>query len=274
MATLTGPSIQILSDLHLENPVAYDMFEIPQTAPTLALIGDIGHVNDEGLFQFLRKQLQAFETVLFLLGNHEPYNLSRDVAISILRSFEALVDRERQSTKSLGRFVLLDRNRFDLSPNVTVLGCTLHSRIDSAQTDHVSFGLNDFYYIEDWTVDKHTDAHVADLAWLDEQVSSLAITDPEKRIVILTHHSPTLDPRSIDPAHTASKVSSGFMTDLSSTRCWMSPKVVLWAFGHTHFNCDFIDETTGKRVFTNQRGYYFSAAAHLDLEKVITFDSL
>lgn len=39
----------------------------------------------------------------------------------------------------------------------------------------------------------------------------------------------------------------------------------MWAFGHTHFNCDF---KVGRRasaqplrVIANQRGYYFSQAA-------------
>jgi hypothetical protein len=35
-------AIQIVSDLHLEAPKAYDVFDIVPQAPYLALLGDIG----------------------------------------------------------------------------------------------------------------------------------------------------------------------------------------------------------------------------------------
>jgi hypothetical protein len=38
--------IQLLSDLHLEAPKGYDVFEVVPSAPYLALIGDIGCVKD------------------------------------------------------------------------------------------------------------------------------------------------------------------------------------------------------------------------------------
>jgi len=44
-------------------------------------------------------------------------------------------------------------------------------------------------------------------------------------------------------------------------------------FRHTHFNCDFIDEGTGKHVVINQRGYYFSQAGRFDAEKVVTIEN-
>ena len=65
---------QILSDLHLDEPSAYDVFTLPAQAPYLVLLGDIGRVQDDGLFLFLETQLRQFHTVFFLLGNHEPYD--------------------------------------------------------------------------------------------------------------------------------------------------------------------------------------------------------
>ncbi|KAK3372637.1 hypothetical protein B0H63DRAFT_527469 [Podospora didyma] len=38
-------SFIILSDLHLESPKAYDIFDIEPKAPYLALLGDIGNVE-------------------------------------------------------------------------------------------------------------------------------------------------------------------------------------------------------------------------------------
>lgn len=128
----------------------------------------------------------------------------------------------------------------------------------------VSFGLNDFFRIDDWAVEQHVQAHERDLAWLNERVLAITQEDPGHRIVILTHHSPTLDSRTVNPRFSQSKISSGFASDLSGEICWENSNVSLWAFGHTHYNFDqFRDEGTGKIIHTNQRGYYFHQAAGL-----------
>jgi hypothetical protein len=64
--------------------------------------------------------------------------------------------------------------------------------------------------------------------------------------------------RAADERHRKSEtapVASGFATDLGREECWTNPSVALWAFGHTHFSCDFSDGGRGKRVVANQRGY-------------------
>lgn len=48
---------QIMSDLHLETHPSYN-YMFKQTAPYLALLGDIGLVGDNQLFQFLEKQVK------------------------------------------------------------------------------------------------------------------------------------------------------------------------------------------------------------------------
>lgn len=72
--------IQLMSDLHLEiergDELDYDKFEIPKAASTLVLLGDVGVVADGRLFPFLREQLKKFETLLYVLGNHESYRSS------------------------------------------------------------------------------------------------------------------------------------------------------------------------------------------------------
>ncbi|KAI1371660.1 hypothetical protein F4677DRAFT_434781 [Hypoxylon crocopeplum] len=85
----------------------------------------------------------------------------------------------------------------------------------------------------------------------------------------LNWHNPTFNERAVDPEHKDSSIQSGFATDLSDQICWQSDRVKIWAFGHTHFNCDFIDEKTGKRVVANQRGYYFKQSQGYAGNKVI-----
>ncbi|KAL2004944.1 hypothetical protein VTN00DRAFT_2794 [Thermoascus crustaceus] len=272
-------SFQIMSDLHLETHPSYDHFTFEKTARYLALLGDIGHIQNEGLFSFLEIQLSRYTTVFFLLGNHEPYHMSIDTARSKMRAFESKMNRihaidtdPSTPTMLTGRFVFLDKTRHDLDESVTILGCTLFSRITPEQGRQVSARMMDFKETLDWDVDAHNLAHEADLSWLNAQVSHIEDAEPHRQIVIFTHHSPTVDKRAVDPKHRGSEVSTAFSTDLSSEPCWRSRSVRAWAFGHTHFNCSFRDEEEGREkvVFTNQKGYYLVPETTFHAERVFS----
>lgn len=264
-------ALQILSDLHLETPASYDLFHIPAQAPYLVLLGDIGNVKDDGFFEFIETQLHKFQIVFFLLGNHEPYYSNWSTAWAKIRAFSDMLNTKRQSqSKKLGEFVFLNQTRYDLAPDITILGCTLYSQVTQAQEERVSFGLKDFYHILDWAVEDHNAAHRADVAWLNHQVSDIVRSNPQQKIMVFTHHSPVGgDSRATDPVHANSSISSAFATDLTGEVCWETAQVCLWAFGHTHYNCDFVDERTEKRIVANQRGYYFAQAKEFDPAKVI-----
>lgn len=261
--------MQILSDLHLEVPKSYDIFEVTPAAPYLALLGDIGvaveHKDD--LRAFLAKQLAQFKAVLYVPGNHEAYRSTWQKTIETLRGLEA----EFKDDTSLGQFILMDRKAFrPPGCNTVVLGCSLFSHVPIGSCDRVSMALNDFYQTADWTVDDHNKAHAKDLAWLNDEVDALA--GPDVDIVVLTHWSPSTDERAIEPRHAQSPIGSAFSTDLSGHSCFRSANVKTWAFGHTHFNCDFEAERDGAgplRIITNQRGYYFAQAAGFDPKRTI-----
>ncbi|KAJ8126792.1 hypothetical protein O1611_g6849 [Lasiodiplodia mahajangana] len=304
--------IQILSDLHLESPQAYDMFAIPPQAPYLALLGDIGYAAKHGdmYCAFLRRQLEIFRVVFLVLGNHEPWHSDWGTARARMQDFEAKICGERNTapeheasigdvTPLLGEFVLLDQTRYDFpvvtargaveersdkGDRVTVLGCTLFSRVPQAEQNDISLGVQDFYKITDWTVADHTQRFEDDLAWLNGQVAALDKDEGgeekgKRKVIIFTHHCPTLDPRTIDPRHRNSPIQAGFATELKDECCFKSPKISVWAFGHTHFNCD-LDVQRGDaesggaeeaciRLVANQRGYYSSQATGFDVGKVI-----
>ncbi|PYH67144.1 Ser/Thr protein phosphatase superfamily [Aspergillus vadensis CBS 113365] len=253
--------LQVLSDLHLESLDAYDIFSIEPKAPFLALLGDIGYVKDEGFVPFLRRQLSIFQVVFMVLGNHEAYHSSRTETKSNLERFKEELDEASRRGEALGKFVLLDQTRYDISPTLTILGCTFFSYITEEQMESVSFGLNDFYHIRDCAC--------CGYFLLNAEIDSISRLEPGRKAIILTHYCPSTHEEVVDPRHNNSKLSSGFMTDLLNEQCWQSEIVTLWAFGHTHFNCDFRDVTTGKRVMTNQRGYYFSQSTGFNAEKVV-----
>ncbi|KAK4224837.1 Metallo-dependent phosphatase-like protein [Podospora fimiseda] len=264
-------SFQIISDVHLESPKGYDVFLITPKAPYLALLGDIGVVNHrDELTDFLLQQVAQFRIVFFVPGNHEAYGSEWRHVKELLDRVVDLTNSRRKKDPTIGQFVPLVRGRYDFhdedGDKVTVLGCTLFSNVPEPSMMQVGLGLNDFYVTKGWTVADHNKEHLADLQWLNEQVVSLEGSG--RKIVIFTHHSPTIDERANDPRHAGSKISSGFRTDLSGEKCWKSTDVKLWAFGHTHYNCDYVDEH-GKRVYTHQRGYYFAPAEGYDGERVV-----
>ncbi|KXJ90183.1 hypothetical protein Micbo1qcDRAFT_196354 [Microdochium bolleyi] len=266
------PSFQVVSDLHLESPKAYDIFEIEPRAPYLALLGDIGYIkHKEEYLGFILKHLRLFRIVFLILGNHEPWHSNWDDSKAVMREFEKTNHEERAKDAKLGQFVFLDRSSYcfhdETNGPVTVLGCTLFSRVPEYSMQDVSLGVKDFYNIDSWTVEEHSSTFEQDLAWLNNEVQSLQ--GAGHKVVIFTHHSPTLDKRALDPRHKDSPIISGFATDLSAQPCRTSSSVKLWAFGHNHYNCDFVDEKTGTRLITNQRGYYFKQSENWDAEKVI-----
>ena len=258
-------AFQILSDLHLETHASYD-FPIKQTAPNLALLGDIGHIADEGLFIFLEKQLHRYWNVFYVLGNHEPVGTSWSIAKGRVRAFAERMERLR-TRSTIGKFVFLDQTRYDISENLTILGCTLFSKITLEQASAVGSRFIDFKQIQNWMVEDHIDAHLSDLQWLNTQVSAITNAEPQRKVAIFTHHCPTLDARTVDEKHINSPVSSGFATDLSAEECWGNKSVVLWAFGHTHFSCDFADHL-GKNIVANQKGYASDLKKDFEMKKV------
>lgn len=292
--------VQIVSDLHLETPLLrprYDSFELPVSAPHLALLGDTGKANQPALFSFLQKQIDRYQTVFFLLGNHEAYRCGTEYssysqACKLFKDFEREVNNTHSSKGNAkrGRFVFLDRTRYDFTEaNVTILGCTLFSHVPEEQRESVTLKVSDFSafgpgsgHIDDWDITAHNAAHAEDLMWLNETVRQITQEEPGREVAIFTHHSPTTSKTANDPVHLEDyrQVNSAFVTDLSKEDCWNSTIVKLWAFGHTHFNCDFVESgfphngsprPKYMRVVTNQRGYFRSdEAPGFDAEKVVS----
>lgn len=137
-----------MSDLHLETRLSCD-FVLKQTAPNLALLGDIGEVIDDGLFAFLDMQLRRYWNVFFVLGNHEPALTSWPDAKRRVRTFSERMENLR-ARSTIGRFIFLDQTRDDPgrhSYHPAILGCTLFSRITPAQRMEVSSRFVNFKQI-------------------------------------------------------------------------------------------------------------------------------
>lgn len=150
---------------------------------------------------------------------------------------------------------MLNRTRVDLSASLTILGATLWSQLSPDNMHYLSMKLKDFHRINGLTPQAYNELHHTDLEWLNTQVELIRVNEPGRRVLVFTHHAPVVEGTS-DPTYIGSPGSSAFATDLVKEACWGSP-VKVWAFGHTHWSCDFVHN--GVRVVGNQRGY--SAAA-------------
>jgi len=250
--------VQIMSDLHLElffprregigvKP-GYHVFDCTPSARILALLGDIGLTVHAGLYDFLERQLHKYRHILFVIGDHEGYESTYDHARAELQDFASRIRAQRLSDPTLGTFILLDRTRYDLTENVTILGCTLWSFVTK---DAKGQGLQNFHRVQDWTVEDHNLAHAGDLEWLTTECAVIRAQEPHRRVVVFTHHAPTRH-GTISPKYADSQITSAFGSELTTHPIWAAP-ISLWAFGHTHYNSDQV--WNGIHVVSNQRGY-------------------
>ena len=249
---------QVLSDLHLETPLSapqYTTYNIDAEASNILLLGDLGIVKHEDFFIFLRRTLDRNRgsRIFFILGNHEAYQTTLAQATHTLRKFE------QKCSKDFGsRFRFLSRDRYDVNGTITILGCTLWTNVLPEQASQVHARLTDFHPergIRDWTLESLAGEHAKDLGWLNAVVRDIQANEPHRQVVVATHHCPTTDSRAMSPKNAGSTVSSGFVNELEGEVCWTSRVVKMWAFGHTHYSCCFLDDETEKLLVSNQKGY-------------------
>lgn len=138
-----------------------------------------------------------------------------------------------------------------MDPTLTILGCTLWSALNPGDLDILSWALSDFRRIDNFKPSTYMSLHEGDVGWLIQSIKVIRESEPHRRIVIFTHHAPTIDGTG-DPKYVGGPTNSAFATELTGEPWWGLP-MVSWAFGHTHWNCDF--ERNGVRVVSNQRGY-------------------
>ncbi|KAH4102380.1 hypothetical protein HBH46_123420 [Parastagonospora nodorum] len=208
---------QIISDLHLETPLmspSYSTFHLPIHAPNLFLLGDTGLTSHPQLFTFLSTLLHTHTSlrIFYILGNHEAYHTTLGTSIASLSAFEAQQGPQR--------FTFMNRRRIDISPTLTILGCTLWTHIPPSSSLACANSLTDFNEEKGiWarSVEQHNIDHATDLSWLNATIASIPL---DRQVIVLTHHSPTIDPRANHPRHGGSSTNAGFRSDLSAEECW------------------------------------------------------
>lgn len=102
--------------------------------------------------------------------------------------------------------------------------------------------------------------HEKSRRWLSAQLKK----DFPGKIVIITHHAPTLE--GVAPIFRGNK-NGGFCNKMDGFLKTHHDAIDLWCFGHTHFNIDTTIE--GVRCCSNQCGYPNELVDNFDPLKII-----
>ncbi|KAF2797115.1 hypothetical protein K505DRAFT_322823 [Melanomma pulvis-pyrius CBS 109.77] len=245
---------QILSDLHLNNDAQYLTFHIPVTAPHLILAGNIGRLADyDAYLSFLIRRCNLYTNVFLVLGSLEFHGITIQQGLDLARRMES-------EPAVRGKLVILNRTRGEVpGTNVTILGCTLWSKIAGSAEDAVLKKIPEFdreQGIRNWSVASHNAAHDADLAWLQREVqdcvnltSATASSSAAPQILVVTSFAPELR-EALSPWQVDSPWSSAYGTELLRGMDWNGVKV--WVCGATGRTGEF--KKYGVKVVMNQRG--------------------
>jgi hypothetical protein len=265
---ISGPKtqFQILSDLHLDHESQYLTFHIPVAAPFLILAGNIGRLADyDEYLSFLVRRCNLHEKVYLVPGSLEFHGLGWMEGLQLAHKME-------KDPVTKGRLEVLYETRSEVpGTNVTLLGCTLWSRIPETDAAPVMRKIPEFdqeHGIKEWSIKEHNSEHKRDYRWLIEELKKAqsnptpfgapgvpaAPAGPGKPIaprelVVVTSFAPDLRD-ALEPWQIDAPWVSAYGTDLLNKSFWTGVK--MWISGSTGRSCEF--EKGGIALVSNQRG--------------------
>lgn len=238
--------IQVVSDIHLEF-LDSDEFHliIEPSAPILVMAGDIGTHSCYLLPTFLNYVSASFETVLWVLGNHEYYAEGSESMDDILKKLRGICPPNVK---------ILDNEVFELD-DIMFIGSTLWSHIHAENAEKIQCQVSDYHYINRkpnvlLTVNDVNRKHDECMVFISKSVKQAA--DKNKRTVIITHHAPIFVGAS-DPQYEMNNIQSAFASDAAMQLDNNDASIVLWICGHTHHN--FKIKHKHYNIMSNQFGY-------------------
>lgn len=265
-----GPKteFQYLSDLHLDHESQYLTFHIPVAAPYLILGGNIGRLADyDDYLSFLVRRCNLHEKVYLVLGALEFQGTGWMEGLQLAHKME-------QDPVTKGRLEVLYETRSDVpGTNITLLGCTLWSRIPEADTAAVMRKIPEFDEekgIKDWDIKQHNSEHKRDYKWLLEELKKAQPASPQpagapapaapattpasaptapREIVVITSFAPDLRD-ALEPWQIDAPWATAYGTDILAKGNWTG--VRRWLSGTTGRTCEL--EKNGVILVSNQRG--------------------
>lgn len=258
--------ITVVSDLHLEfSPITLTN---TQNVDVLILSGDIliseilhdyprdqkeptyhekRHLQAWRFREFLKECSENFKNVIYVSGNHELYQ----------GKFYAGIDYLREECSYYPNVHFLEKNSVTID-DVLFIGATLWTdahKGDPLTKYQLQYMMNDYRVIKndhsgfrklkiEDTIKRHHES-------MDFIELSVANAPSDKKIVVITHHSPSYL-SIVDKYKDEYEMNGGYHSDLSKF-ILDNPQILLWTHGHTHEVLDYkLGET---RIVCNPRGY-------------------
>lgn len=229
--------IQIVSDLHLEFLSHDQVIEVADKvsndspAETLILAGDIcsfASHSIQSLYNFLDIVQERYESIIYVLGNHEYYGCSysevHDLVVRAMNYYRSNLYILNNTSKTIR--------------DVTFYGSTLWFE-ENVDTSMFRNYLNDYRCIQDFTPDE----------WSRKAIQFIKnIPDNESKKVLITHHVP--HSRFISYKYVGNEMNCFYLNEVGK----FLDKFDLVTFGHSHESVDyqFSDRT---KAISNPRGY-------------------
>lgn len=240
----------LFSDLHMG-----DGSEPPPAVPdadVCVVAGDLIEGRPDDGVAWLDAHIAPAMPVVYVLGNHEFYNVDRSMDVN-----RALA--QRAAARTQGRVHVLDDGGVDIG-GVQFLGSTLWTDFDvhgggdelarAYAMNAASASMMDYRFLaagfEQWSPDLARRRHLQSRAWLEVMLALLA--QQSAPTVVVTHHAP--HPQSIEVQYEMDLISAAFVSDLGDVMRRFRPS--LWCHGHTHHHFDY--DVAGTRVVCNPKG--------------------
>jgi predicted phosphohydrolase len=234
-----NPNLSFVSDTHLEHYKKIPNFQTiitPNPNNILLLLGDIGNPFQTIYDKFIQWCSQNFQTVIFITGNHEYYG----------SNFELTNERVRKICNQYGAIFL--NNEVFIYKNYAIIGTTLWSYVPKDKENFVSSVMNDYNFIQDFSVQKNNMLFQKNVIFLNEMIQKYK---GKYKIIVLSHHTPLTSGTSAPHLETQPQ-NCAFSSDLGN----LVEQTNMWFYGHTHYNLKN-NTLIYKNVplYSNQRGY-------------------
>jgi len=222
--------IKIISDIHTEfhrdsgNKFCSELSS--EDVDVLVIAGDFGTIDT--LYISLKILCQRFPHVVYVTGNHEYYNSTREV---VHRSLSKVGKRFSNFHWLRNDSVTIEGQRF--------VGSTLWFPV-TREARNQEGRVNDFRLIEgfsDWVYHEN------------EKCQNYLSRNVQEGDIVITHYLPTW--MSIADIYKDSPFNCYFVCDMLPLIGQKQPK--MWIHGHTHESCNY--DVLGTRVICNPYGY-------------------
>ena len=257
--------LQIVSDLHLEfNDVTINN----AGADILCLAGDVCLAKDlhkntpkgEKFRQFFDHVAKEFDTVLYVMGNHEHYS----------GRWNNTAAHIREALEPWDNITLMDDSWLNFG-NTRIVGTSLWTNMnkgDPLTMMHIKNSMNDYHVI---TIENNGIYHK--LRPIDTfnaharavETIKIAAETWDGNVVVLGHHAP-----SFQSVHERYKhdwmMNGGYVSDLDDY-ILSQEKIKLWIHGHVHNSFDYMIGEC--RIVCNPHGYHSENASGFNHSLII-----